>query len=91
MHRKRLLHGQDRDGPRGGTGPRDDREKHRQTLVLLRPSDPWCPVQYYKDMVKAHPKADIRLCDNEFDHAFVLESSIGMGDGFCEITSTEIT
>ena len=42
--------------------------------------DPWCPVQYYHDMKKSYPEADIRLCARNMEHAFVLEYSASMGE-----------
>ena len=42
--------------------------------------DPWCPVQYYHDMKKSYPEADIRLCARNMEHAFVLEYSHSMAE-----------
>lgn len=42
--------------------------------------DHWCPKSYYFDMKKKFPHGDIRLCENGYDHAFVLEASDEMGD-----------
>ncbi|XP_075057479.1 lipid droplet-associated hydrolase isoform X2 [Mixophyes fleayi] len=36
--------------------------------------DAWCPVQYYEDIRKDFPKANILLCDKGIRHAFVLDS-----------------
>ncbi|XP_008314750.1 lipid droplet-associated hydrolase [Cynoglossus semilaevis] len=36
--------------------------------------DHWCPVQYYLDMKQDFPHGDIRLCEREFRHAFVLDA-----------------
>ena len=41
-------------------------------------TDHWCPVEYYEDMKARHPSADIYLCSQGYDHAFVLEASEGM-------------
>lgn len=35
--------------------------------------DHWCPVSFYQDMKELFPKGDIFLCDEGFEHAFVLE------------------
>ncbi|XP_040916481.1 lipid droplet-associated hydrolase isoform X2 [Toxotes jaculatrix] len=37
-------------------------------------SDHWCPVQYYLDIKQDFPHGDIRLCENRFRHAFVLDA-----------------
>ena len=37
--------------------------------------DHWCPRHYYDDMKAAFPDADIRLCRDAFQHAFVIEES----------------
>ena len=42
--------------------------------------DHWCPVEYYIDMKKRFPQADITLCDGGFKHAFCLESSVPMAE-----------
>ena len=47
-------------------------------LFYYGQDDPWCPVEYYQDMKKRYPTGDIHLCDKNFDHAFVLESSCDM-------------
>uniref|UniRef100_A0A8C4DQM4 Lipid droplet-associated hydrolase n=1 Tax=Dicentrarchus labrax TaxID=13489 RepID=A0A8C4DQM4_DICLA len=37
-------------------------------------TDHWCPVQYYQDIRRDFPHGDVRLCENGFRHAFVLDS-----------------
>ncbi|KAK6167542.1 hypothetical protein SNE40_021543 [Patella caerulea] len=37
--------------------------------------DHWCPKEYCYEMKKNFPHADIRLCDKNYAHAFVLNSS----------------
>ncbi|XP_023262505.1 lipid droplet-associated hydrolase isoform X1 [Seriola lalandi dorsalis] len=37
-------------------------------------TDHWCPVQYYLDIKQDFPHGDIRLCENGFRHAFVLDA-----------------
>lgn len=37
-------------------------------------TDHWCPVQYYHDIKQDFPQADLRLCENGFRHAFVLDA-----------------
>ncbi|OQR66518.1 UPF0554 protein C2orf43-like [Tropilaelaps mercedesae] len=35
--------------------------------------DHWCPFEYFDDMRKDYPQADISLCDKNIEHAFVLD------------------
>ncbi|ESP05249.1 hypothetical protein LOTGIDRAFT_152065 [Lottia gigantea] len=37
--------------------------------------DHWCPKDYCYEMKKNFPHADIRLCNENFSHAFVLDAS----------------
>lgn len=39
--------------------------------------DHWCPKEYCYAMQAKFPEADIRLCQMDFSHAFVLESEPG--------------
>lgn len=41
-------------------------------------NDHWCPVEFYKQMKERFPNADIQLCRQKFEHAFILESSSAM-------------
>ncbi|KAL2773648.1 lipid droplet-associated hydrolase isoform c [Daubentonia madagascariensis] len=34
--------------------------------------DPWCPKEYYEDIKKNFPEGDIRLCEKNIPHAFIL-------------------
>lgn len=36
--------------------------------------DAWCPTEYYEDIKKDFPEGDIRLCEKNIPHAFVLYS-----------------
>lgn len=38
-------------------------------------SDGWCPVKYYEDIKKDFPEGDIRLCEKDIPHAFILHFS----------------
>lgn len=40
--------------------------------------DHWCPVEYYEEMKKTYPEAEMYLCREGFEHAFVLESGAEM-------------
>ncbi|XP_022659959.1 lipid droplet-associated hydrolase-like [Varroa jacobsoni] len=35
--------------------------------------DGWCPIEYFKDMHRDYPQADITLCNENIDHAFVMD------------------
>lgn len=45
-----------------------------QIIFYYGAKDHWCPVQYYLDMKQDFPHGDIRLCEREFRHAFVLDA-----------------
>ena len=54
-------------------------EKYLDKLMFYYgTTDHWCPVEYYEDMKAKFPSGDMILCREGFEHAFVLESSIGM-------------
>ncbi|XP_054425189.1 lipid droplet-associated hydrolase isoform X2 [Pteronotus mesoamericanus] len=42
--------------------------------------DPWCPKEYYEDIKKDFPEGDIRLCEKNIRHAFVLYSNQEMAE-----------
>ncbi|XP_029657861.1 lipid droplet-associated hydrolase-like [Octopus sinensis] len=42
--------------------------------------DRWCPLNYCDDMKKHFPKANIRVCQEGFEHAFVITDSERMAD-----------
>ncbi|XP_063771384.1 lipid droplet-associated hydrolase [Pseudophryne corroboree] len=56
-----------------------DSETIKQNLSKLifyyGATDAWCPVQYYEDIRRDFPKANIWLCEKGIRHAFVLDSS----------------
>ncbi|XP_019062171.2 lipid droplet-associated hydrolase isoform X3 [Fukomys damarensis] len=43
-------------------------------------SDSWCPIRYYDDIKKVFPEGDIRLCEKNIPHAFVLHFSQDMAE-----------
>ena len=43
-------------------------------------TDHWTPLSYYRDMKGKFPGAAIYLCQRNFKHAFVLESSEEVAD-----------
>ncbi|KAJ9577706.1 hypothetical protein L9F63_005699 [Diploptera punctata] len=43
-------------------------------------TDGWVPVEYWKNMTEKHPEVKCKLCENKFDHAFVLRYSQEMAD-----------
>jgi len=49
-------------------------------IMYYGAKDGWCPVSYYLDTKNRFPGIDARLCENGFEHAFVLESSREMAD-----------
>ena len=49
-------------------------------MMYYGTSDRWCPVSYYEDMIRIYPDADIRLCQRDIQHAFVLRDSTQMAD-----------
>ncbi|XP_076834036.1 lipid droplet-associated hydrolase isoform X2 [Brachyhypopomus gauderio] len=49
--------------------------KHLHKLIFYYgANDHWCPVEYYHDIRKDFPDGDIRLCEQDFCHAFVLDT-----------------
>lgn len=50
-------------------------KKNLEKLVFYYgATDHWCPVQYYQDIKQDFPLGDLRLCENGFRHAFVLDA-----------------
>lgn len=37
-------------------------------------TDPWCPASFCQDLKDIFPDGDVRLCQNNFHHAFVLDN-----------------
>lgn len=48
-------------------------------VVYYGQNDHWSPVEYYDDLRRTFPEADVRLCDRGFRHAFVLDRSVDVG------------
>jgi len=38
-------------------------------------TDAWVPISYYREMKELFPDGDIRLCEEGYEHAFVIRSS----------------
>ncbi|XP_077483702.1 lipid droplet-associated hydrolase-like isoform X2 [Amblyomma americanum] len=54
--------------------------RHADKLtVYYGQNDHWSPVEYYDDMRRTFPEADVRLCERGFRHAFVLDRSADVG------------
>ncbi|XP_075549625.1 lipid droplet-associated hydrolase-like isoform X2 [Dermacentor variabilis] len=54
--------------------------RHADKLVVYYgQNDHWSPVEYYDDLRRTFPEADVRLCDRGFRHAFVLDRSVDVG------------
>ncbi|XP_074656482.1 lipid droplet-associated hydrolase-like [Tubulanus polymorphus] len=49
-------------------------------IVYYGAVDHWCPLAYYERMKERFPAAEIYLCQQGFEHAFVLESSEQMAE-----------
>ena len=43
-------------------------------------TDAWCPKEYCYSMRTKFPQADVRLCEMDFSHAFVLDAGQEMAD-----------
>ena len=48
-------------------------------LFYYGSTDQWCPVSYYEDMREAFPSGAVFMCGKGFEHAFVLSSSVAVG------------
>ncbi|KAG2467589.1 LDAH hydrolase, partial [Polypterus senegalus] len=49
-------------------------ENQEKLIFYYGENDNWCPVQYYEEIKRDFPKADIRLCNKGIRHAFVLDA-----------------
>ncbi|XP_069685055.1 lipid droplet-associated hydrolase-like [Periplaneta americana] len=56
--------------------------KEASSLLFLYygTTDGWVPLDYWKDMTRKHFDVKCMLCENKFDHAFVLRYSNEMAD-----------
>lgn len=43
-------------------------------------TDSWCPLEFYERLKRSLPELDAVVCDKNYDHAFVLNYSDGMGE-----------
>lgn len=43
-------------------------------------SDDWCPPHYGENFKKLFPTCDVRVCENGFSHAYVIDASLDMAD-----------
>lgn len=49
-------------------------KEHSDSLIMYYgATDRWCPQKFYQDTKKAHKNLSIKLCDQEFKHAFLLD------------------
>lgn len=55
--------------------------RHLDDLIFYYgANDHWCPKNYYLAMKERFPMGKILLCDKGYDHAFVLHSSVPVGE-----------
>lgn len=60
----------------GQVDKRDDAFLKRSWRLLsfyYGKQDGWCPIDYFEDMRRDYPQADITLCDRNIEHAFVMD------------------
>lgn len=62
-----------------------------QLIFYYGATDHWCPIQYYLDIKKDFPHGDIRLCENGFRHAFVLDTGREVAKMVVEWISGDLT
>ncbi|XP_045180980.2 lipid droplet-associated hydrolase-like [Mercenaria mercenaria] len=43
-------------------------------------SDDWCPPHYGEDFKKLFPTCDVRVCENGYSHAYVIDASLDMAN-----------
>lgn len=56
-------------------------EKHKDNVMLYYgANDGWCPLSYHKDLVEKVKEVDAQVCQQGHAHAFVLKSSVAMGE-----------
>ncbi|ROT80635.1 putative UPF0554 protein C2orf43-like isoform X1 [Penaeus vannamei] len=56
-------------------------EKHKDELLLYYgTNDGWCPMSYYRDLIVKVKGVNAQVCQHGYAHAFVLESSVPMGE-----------
>lgn len=69
-----------------------DEDLVRKHLHLLSfyfgKEDRWCPQEYYRDLKGRFPEGDIRLCEEGYSHAYVLDASPEMADIVWDWTQT---
>ena len=42
-------------------------------------TDAWVPMSYYREMKEVFPEGDVHLCEEGYEHAFVIKNSEEMG------------
>lgn len=59
-------------------------EKHLDKLTFyFGAKDGWCPVSFAGEMIEKFPGLSHKICENGYEHAFVLESSLEMAEFVC--------
>lgn len=65
--------------------------QHKDKLFMYYgANDGWCPLDYYEDLKAKHPDIDAYLCDQGFDHTFVLKHAVGVGNMIGDLISKSI-
>ncbi|GAA6229529.1 lipid droplet-associated hydrolase [Lates japonicus] len=67
------------------------RKNLEKLIFYYGATDHWCPIQYYLDIKKDFPHGDIRLCENGFRHAFVLDTGREVAKMVVEWISGDLT
>jgi len=44
-------------------------------LLYFGATDDWCPLEFYDEIKQAYPKAQLHVCQEGLEHAFVIEGS----------------
>uniref|UniRef100_A0A131Y1H3 Lipid droplet-associated hydrolase n=1 Tax=Ixodes ricinus TaxID=34613 RepID=A0A131Y1H3_IXORI len=54
------------------------RDNLKRLTFYYGSEDNWCPIEYFRDMRRAFPDADLNLCEHNLKHAFTLHSTCEM-------------
>lgn len=46
--------------------------------------DDWCPLTFVDEMKEKFPGMKHTVCENGYEHAFVLENNVGMAQFICD-------
>jgi len=48
-------------------------------------TDQWCPLEYAEGMKQKYPQMSFKICDQGYEHAYVIKNSSGMADIVAEL------